>query len=92
MEVILNLVCVFTMKESESLSVVSSSLWLQARILEWVAFPLSRGSSQPGDRTQVSHIAGEFFTSWAIGFQIFYGKAHINFQWDNVVKNNIYLI
>ena len=29
---------------------------LQARILEWVAFPFSRGSSQPRDRTQVSHI------------------------------------
>ena len=36
---------------------------LQARILEWVAFPFSRGSSQPRDRTQVSHIAGVFFTS-----------------------------
>ena len=36
----------------------------QARILEWVAFPFSRGSSQPRDRTQVSHIAGRFFTSW----------------------------
>ena len=31
---------------------------LQARILEWVAFPFSRGSSQPRDQTQVSHIAG----------------------------------
>ena len=38
---------------------------LQARILEWVAFPFSRGSSQPRDQTQVSHIAGGFFTSWA---------------------------
>ena len=37
----------------------------KARILEWVAFPFSRGSSQPRDRTQVSHIAGSFFTSWA---------------------------
>ena len=37
----------------------------QARILEWVAFPFSRGSSQPRDRTQVSCIAGRFFTSWA---------------------------
>ena len=36
---------------------------LQARILEWVAFPFSRGSSQPKDQTQVSHIAGRFFTS-----------------------------
>ena len=34
---------------------------LQARILEWVAFPFSRGSSQPRDQTQVSHIAGGFF-------------------------------
>ena len=37
---------------------------LLARILEWVAFPFSRGSSQPRDQTQVSHIAGRFFTSW----------------------------
>ena len=33
-----------------------------ARILEWVAIPFSRGSSQPRDRTQVSCIAGGFFT------------------------------
>ena len=38
---------------------------LQARILKWVAIPFSRGSSQPRHRTQVSHIAGRFFTSWA---------------------------
>ena len=38
---------------------------LQARILEWVAMPSSRGSSQPKDRTQVSCIAGGFFTIWA---------------------------
>ena len=37
---------------------------LQARILEWVAVPFFRESSQPKDRTQVSHFAGEFFTSW----------------------------
>ena len=36
---------------------------LQARILEWVALPSSRGSSQPRDWTWVSHIAGGFFTS-----------------------------
>ena len=35
---------------------------LQARILEWVVFPFSRGSSKPRDPTQVSHIAGGFFT------------------------------
>ena len=38
---------------------------LQAWILEWVPFPFSRGSSQPKDWTQGSHIAGRFFTSWA---------------------------
>ena len=38
---------------------------LQARILEWVAFLLSRGCSQPSNQTQVSHIAGRFFTSCA---------------------------
>ena len=38
---------------------------LQARILEWVAFPFSRWSFQPRDQTQVSHIEGRFFTIWA---------------------------
>ena len=65
--------------ESVSRSVVSDSLWLcdcslpgsfvhgilQARILEWVAIPFSRGSSRPRDPTQVSCIAGRFFTIWA---------------------------
>ena len=39
---------------------------LQTRILEWVAFPFSRGSSQPRNQTAVSCIAGKFFTNWAI--------------------------
>ena len=60
------------MYESESVSVVSDPLWphgmvlgiLQARILEWVAFPFCRGSSQPRDQTQVSCISDWFFTSW----------------------------
>ena len=38
---------------------------LQARMLEWVAVPFSRGSSQSRDQTQVSRIAGGSFTSWA---------------------------
>ena len=38
---------------------------LQALILEWVAIPFSRGSSWPRDQTQVSCIAGRFFTIWA---------------------------
>ena len=54
-------------------SVVFESLWphglvhgiLQARILEWVAVPFCRGSSQPRNWTQISRIAGGFFTSWA---------------------------
>ena len=37
----------------------------QVRTLEWVAMPSCRGSSQPRDRTQVSPIAGGFFTIWA---------------------------
>ena len=59
--------------------VMSDSLWpygleparslypwiFQARILEWVAISFSRGSSWPKARTQVSHIAGKFFTVWA---------------------------
>ena len=39
---------------------------LQARILEWVAFPFSRVSSQTRNRTLDSHTAGRFFASWAI--------------------------
>ena len=40
---------------------------LQAGILEQIAvLHFSRGSFQPRDRTQVSCIAGRFFTSWAI--------------------------
>ena len=38
---------------------------LQARILDWVAFSFSRGSSQPRDWTQISRIAGGFFANWA---------------------------
>ena len=37
---------------------------LQVRILEVVTFPFPRDSSQTRVRTQVSHIAGRFFTSW----------------------------
>ena len=47
------------------LFVTLCTIILQARILELVTFPFSRGSSQPRDQTQVSHIAGGFFTSWA---------------------------
>ena len=53
--------------ESEKHSVMSDSLQprgiLQARILEWVAYPFSRGSSWPRNQTRVSCIAGRFFTN-----------------------------
>ena len=42
---------------------------LQARILEWVAIPFSRVSLQPKDWTQVSRIAGRFFTIWAYSLE-----------------------
>ena len=38
---------------------------LQARILEWVGIPFSRGSFRPSGQTQVSCIADKFFTIWA---------------------------
>ena len=49
---------------------------LQARMLEWVAMPSSRGSSQPRDRTQVSYISGRFFTIWAIWRRIHFLKGN----------------
>ena len=56
-----------TLCDSMDYSLPGSSVHriLQARILEWVAIPFSRESSQPRDRTQVSHTAGIFFTVWA---------------------------
>ena len=44
---------------------------LQARILEWIAIPFSRESSQPRDWTLVSCIAGRFLIIWATGKQCF---------------------
>ena len=49
----------------------------QARILEWVAMPFSRGSSWPRNRTRVSWIAGRFFNSWATRealFKVYYSS------------------
>ena len=37
-----------------------------SRILEWVPYPFSRGSSWPRDWTGVSSIADRLFTNWAI--------------------------
>ena len=49
---------------------------LQARMLEWVAIPFSRGSSQPRDRTQVSRIASRFFASRATTLPCLDGPAY----------------
>ena len=56
------------LKESERRSVVSDSLWppwtiLQTKILEWVAFPFSRGYSWSRDQILISCSAGRFFTT-----------------------------
>ena len=58
-----------TRGHSMDCSLPSSSVHviLQARTLEWVAIPFSRGSSQPRNQTQVSCITGGFFTIWATG-------------------------
>ena len=50
---------------------------LQARILEWIAIPFSRGTSQPRNQTLVSCIAGRFFIIWAIG------KSQKWLEWSN---------
>ena len=57
-------VVVSEVKVAQSCSTLCGPMdYIVHRILEWGAFPFSRGSSQPRDRTQVSHIAGRFFTS-----------------------------
>ena len=48
---------------------------VQARILEGVTIPFSRGSSQPRDRTQVCCIAGRFFVVWTTSYIRFIGMA-----------------
>ena len=76
----------FTLKVKEKVAWLYLTLWdaidcslpgslvhgiLQARILEWVAYPFSRGSSQPRNQIKVSCIAGKFFISWATHFREF---------------------
>ena len=50
---------------------------LQARILEWVAIPFSRWSSEFRDRTWVSSIASRFFTIWAMREALLYSYVSI---------------
>ena len=55
---------------------------LQARILEWVAYLLSSGSSWPRNWTRVSCIAGRFFTTWAIREEFNIGNFFISALWN----------
>ena len=57
------------------------------RILEWVAYPFSRGSSQPGNRTSISCIAGKFFTSWTTGKTHNWNHDHSNPKTDLLQAN-----
>ena len=57
---------------------------LQATILEWVTFPFSRESFQPRDQTQVSCIAGRFFTSWGTRKALFTFTFTIQHQFSSV--------
>ena len=84
-----------------------SCVWLfvalesPARILEWDAFPFSRGSSQPRDWSQISHIVGKFFTNWATreaysgGESMFliYSAANFlrphGFKWEDLCETSI---
>ena len=58
---------------------------LQARVLEWVSMPSSRESAQPRDRTQVSCIAGRFFTTEPPGKSIKLGYHHLIHE---IIKRN----
>ena len=48
------------------------------RILEWVAYPFSSGSSWPRNQTGASCIAGGVFTNWAIREALSNGKTYTN--------------
>ena len=78
---------VYNDSESESRSVVT--LWdplgiFQARILERVSFPFSGGSSQPRDQTQVSSIAGKFFTGWATREALIMTVFIMKYKWNTL--------
>ena len=62
---------------------------LQARILEWVAIPSSRGSSQPKDPTQVSCLAGRFFTTESPRKHI-YSWYVLNYQHEKFEVTNFF--
>ena len=59
---------------------------LQARILEWVTIPFSRGSSQPRGQNWVSCTAGRFFIVWVTRVALFYICACLSFSITFSVK------
>ena len=59
---------------------------LQERTLEWVAIPFSTGSSWPRDQTQVSRIAGKFFTTELLGKGILLSYKK---EWNNAICTNM---
>ena len=64
---------------------------LQARILDWVAFPFSSGSSQARDQTQVPRFADRFLTSWAtshLGGQLMIWEIHSSVQFSHSVMSD----
>ena len=58
---------------------------LEARILEWVAMPFSRGSSQPKDRTRISFVS-------CIGRQALYHESHLGSIHSIFAKKNVSLV
>ena len=64
---------------------------LQSRILEWVVFPFSRGSTQPRNWTQVSYIADGFFTIWTTREDLNFNLRDLN-QWFNYFSSHSLLI
>ena len=62
---------------------------LQARILEWVATPSSRGSSQPGDPIQISWIADGFFTVWTTRETHEYWSGSLSFLQGNFLTQEL---
>ena len=59
------------------------------RILEWVAYPFSRGFSPPRNWTGISCIAGEFFTNWAISEAPPYMKPSTKHLWISILLQSL---
>ena len=68
------------------------SHWRSPRILEWVAYPSSKGPSQPRNRTEVFCIAGGFFTSWGTPRGIRGGSKNSIYHFYPVTQSSISMI